>query len=91
MPVLRFLIHPEHDSTYPLIVSALESAVSKFPDSFDRVVNQPATVDHYGYGTEDLSSVVLSPEYNSAYMRLVIRPGEHVVFDELLDIVLRGE
>lgn len=87
---LRFLIHPD-DATYPAIVTALDAAIVDHAENFDRVVGEPATVDHYGFHNGMLSSVVFTSEHNSRFYRLTVRPGLHPVFDALCAIVLAGD
>lgn len=85
---IRLLIHPRNDGNlFETVAGVLESAVTRHPDTFDKVKDQPATVDHYGYHTDELSAVVLSQEYQSQFWRLTIRPGEHPVFDNLAAII----
>ena len=87
-PVIRILINPD-EPIFAEVESILERAVAEHSDHFDKVVNEPRIVDHFGYHNDMLSATVLSAEWKSRHHRLTIRPGLHPVFDELLAAVLR--
>lgn len=87
---IRLLISAQGDlRLLEQVTGALEAAVERYPDTFDKVTDKPNIVDHYGFHTDVLSTTVLVEEYPGVgnYYRLTIRPGEHVVFDNLTAIV----
>lgn len=86
---VRVLIHPNTDRDLLAQATAiLDRAVIDYPDTFDRIVSVPGTIDHHGYRDDMRSSVVLGAEAGiSQYHRLTIRPGLHPVFDQLAALI----
>lgn len=85
---MRILIHPQQESIlFEKVTEILDAAIIAEPDTFEHVTGKPAIVDHYGYHTDVVSSVILSQEYGSAYFRLTIKHGEHPVYDALQKVV----
>lgn len=87
--IVRVLIHAE---TQPRLLDEvtgiLESAVETHPATFTKVMGQPSIEDHYGFQTHVLSSVVLTREpWGPHFYRLTIRPGAHIVFDNLAALI----
>jgi hypothetical protein len=86
---IRFLIHPVQDAEkFARVLNILDTAVKVDPGNWTRVVDEPSTVDHYGYYTSTRASVILSQEHNSAFYRLTIRPNENEVFHNLLGVMI---
>lgn len=87
-PSVRILLHVDSDARLlEQVAGILEQAVVTHPDSFDKVKDEPGTVDHYGFHTPTLSATVLVKEPWGTFYRLTIRPGEHEVFDHLAALI----
>lgn len=86
---MRLLITPlGNPNLFRQVEAALEDAVRRYPDNWEKVVDEPATIDHIGYHDGTLSAVVWSLEPGTIFHRLSLRPGRHEVFDNLLALVL---
>lgn len=84
---IRLLIHPD-DPKYAAITSALLKAVKEHPEHWELVFDRANTIDHVGYHDGTLSAVVWTHEPGTVFSRLILRPGRHKVYDDLLSIVL---
>lgn len=86
---VRVLVHPVHDrALYLDVIEVLEAAVRDDPDHWDRIAGRASVIDHWGYHSDVLSSVVFAEEPGALFYRLSIRPGEHEVFDRLARLVI---
>lgn len=80
----NILLHKSTDKELlDMLAKILDGAVKLYPDSWDEVVDVPGRLDHYGFHNSTLSTVVLSEEPRTQFMRLSLRPGLHPVFDVL--------
>ncbi|QKO02853.1 hypothetical protein SEA_KELCOLE_101 [Microbacterium phage Kelcole] len=87
---IRVLISStDNRELYIAVTERLMRATRENPENWETVIDQPATVDHVGYHSDELSAVVFTrqPEATSLF-RLTLRPGEHPVFDELAALIV---
>ena len=88
MSTISILLHPEiNERLLDTISGALEAAVIRYPDTFEKVEGRPNTEDHYGYRDGARSSVILSKEYNSRFYRLRIINVSHPVIRNIAKVV----
>ena len=69
-----------------LIAGTLESACDRHPSHFQRIKDQPDVIDHYAYSDNTRGTVVLSAD-TEPMATIIIHPGRHVVFDEILALI----
>lgn len=88
MTTTRILLHTDVDGELlTQITEILDAAVADHPTTFVRIDERADLITHYGYHTPTLAATVLSTEYGTRFMRLVIRRGEHPVFDRLAALI----